>query len=49
MTPYVPTPDVLPVPAPVALFDALLQEPDILSGDYGIHWLERWLEENLGG
>jgi acetyl-CoA carboxylase biotin carboxylase subunit len=25
------------------LFDALLQEPDILSGDYNIHWLEKWL------
>ena len=29
------------------LFDALLNEPDILSGDYNIHWLEKWLEENL--
>jgi acetyl-CoA carboxylase biotin carboxylase subunit len=26
------------------LFDALLQEPDILSGTYNIHWLEHWLE-----
>jgi len=26
------------------LFHALLQEPDILSGDYDIHWLEKWLE-----
>ncbi|PRY25288.1 acetyl-CoA carboxylase biotin carboxylase subunit [Aliiruegeria haliotis] len=25
------------------LFDALLQEPDILSGNYDIHWLEKWL------
>lgn len=33
----------------VPLFHALLAEPDVLSGDYGIHWLERWLEENLGG
>ena len=33
----------------VPLFDALLQEPDVQSGDYGIHWLEHWLEENLGG
>ncbi|WP_164658183.1 acetyl-CoA carboxylase biotin carboxylase subunit [Tropicibacter sp. Alg240-R139] len=32
----------------VPLFDALLQEPDILSGDYNIHWLERWLEANMG-
>ncbi|MEJ1990554.1 MAG: acetyl-CoA carboxylase biotin carboxylase subunit [Maritimibacter sp.] len=30
------------------LFTALLQEPDIISGAYNIHWLERWLEENLG-
>ncbi|WP_282094828.1 acetyl-CoA carboxylase biotin carboxylase subunit [Epibacterium ulvae] len=29
------------------LFDALLQEPDIHSGDYNIHWLERWLEKNM--
>jgi len=26
------------------LHNALLQEPDILSGDYDIHWLEKWLE-----
>jgi len=26
------------------LFDALLDEPDILTGNYDIHWLERWLE-----
>ncbi len=26
------------------LFYALLGEPDILSGDYNIHWLENWLE-----
>jgi acetyl-CoA carboxylase biotin carboxylase subunit len=25
------------------LFERLLQEPDILSGDYTIHWLERYL------
>ncbi|MHC0054446.1 acetyl-CoA carboxylase biotin carboxylase subunit [Actibacterium sp. D379-3] len=31
----------------VPLFHALLQEPDIQSGDYDIHWLERWLESNL--
>ena len=28
----------------VPLFHALLEEPDILSGDYNIHWLETWLE-----
>ena len=27
----------------VPLFHALLQEPDIHSGDYNIHWLEKWL------
>ncbi|MGR3569574.1 MAG: ATP-binding protein, partial [Pseudooceanicola nanhaiensis] len=31
----------------VPLFDALLQEPDIQSGNYNIHWLEAWLEKNL--
>ncbi len=31
----------------VPLFHALLQEPDILSGEYNIHWLEHWLETNL--
>ena len=31
----------------VPLFHALLQEEDILSGGYNIHWLEKWLEENL--
>jgi len=28
----------------IPLFDALLAEPDIQSGDYTIHWLEKWLE-----
>ena len=27
------------------LFHALLEDPDILSGDYNIHWLEKWLED----
>ena len=31
----------------VPLFDALLQEQDILTGNYNIHWLEHWLETNL--
>ncbi|MFN3210599.1 MAG: acetyl-CoA carboxylase biotin carboxylase subunit [Roseovarius sp.] len=31
----------------VPLFHALLQEPDIHSGDYNIHWLEHWLETHL--
>ena len=29
------------------LFHALLAEDDILAGNYNIHWLEKWLEENL--
>jgi acetyl-CoA carboxylase biotin carboxylase subunit len=32
----------------VPLFDALLDEPDIQSGDYNIHWLEKWLEAKFG-
>jgi acetyl-CoA carboxylase biotin carboxylase subunit len=28
----------------VPLFAALLQEPEIQSGDYNIHWLEHWLK-----
>ena len=32
----------------VPLFHALLQEADLHSGDYNIHWLEKWLETNLG-
>ena len=28
------------------LFHALLEEPDIQSGDYNIHWLEKWLEDS---
>ncbi len=31
----------------VPLFHALLQEPDIQSGTYSIHWLEKWLAANL--
>ncbi len=31
----------------VPLFTDLLAEPDIQRGDYSIHWLERWLSENL--
>ena len=33
----------------VPLFHALLQEPDIQSGNYNIHWLEKWLATNLQG
>jgi acetyl-CoA carboxylase, biotin carboxylase subunit len=32
----------------VPLFHALLDEPAIQSGDYSIHWLEKWLAENVG-
>ncbi|RYH02719.1 acetyl-CoA carboxylase biotin carboxylase subunit [Salipiger sp. IMCC34102] len=32
----------------VPLFDALLAEEDIQAGTYNIHWLEHWLETNLG-
>ena len=32
----------------VPLFHALLQEPDIQSGNYSIHWLEKWLAKELG-
>ena len=31
----------------VPLFHALLAEPAVQSGDYNIHWLEHWLEENM--
>ena len=30
------------------LFNQLLAEDDIHSGDYNIHWLEKWLEETYG-
>ncbi|MDM8168178.1 acetyl-CoA carboxylase biotin carboxylase subunit [Roseovarius sp.] len=33
----------------VPLFHALLQEEDIQTGAYNIHWLEKWLETNLRG
>ncbi|WP_380053112.1 acetyl-CoA carboxylase biotin carboxylase subunit [Falsihalocynthiibacter sp. SS001] len=29
------------------LFDMLLAEEDILTGNYDIHWLEKWLARNL--
>ena len=32
----------------VPLFHALLEEKDVLDGTYNIHWLEHWLETNLG-
>lgn len=33
----------------VPLFHELLQAPDVQSGDYTIHWLEKWLDENMAG
>jgi len=32
----------------VPLFHALLQEDDIRTGDYSIHWLEKWLARQYG-
>ncbi|MFV2002007.1 MAG: acetyl-CoA carboxylase biotin carboxylase subunit, partial [Paracoccaceae bacterium] len=32
----------------IPLFGQLLDEPDILSGNYNIHWLENWLKTHLG-
>ena len=32
----------------VPLFHALLAEPDIQSGNYSIHWLEKWLAKTFG-
>ena len=29
----------------IPLFEDLLENEDFLKGDYDIHWLERWLEE----
>jgi acetyl-CoA carboxylase biotin carboxylase subunit len=32
----------------IPLFHGLLAEEDVLTGKYNIHWLERWLDANLG-
>ena len=32
----------------IPLFHALLEEEDIRTGNYSIHWLEKWLERELG-
>ena len=32
----------------IPLFHALLQEEAVQTGNYNIHWLEHWLETNLG-
>jgi acetyl-CoA carboxylase biotin carboxylase subunit len=31
----------------IPLFHALLDDPAIQKGQYDIHWLERWLRENM--
>ena len=31
----------------VPLFEELLNEDDILNGDYNIHWLEKWLDSRF--
>ena len=33
----------------VPLFNALLAEKAVLTGEYNIHWLEHWLAANLAG
>jgi acetyl-CoA carboxylase biotin carboxylase subunit len=30
----------------IPLFQELLAQPDIIAGDYDIHWLERWMAAN---
>ncbi|MFN0114550.1 MAG: acetyl-CoA carboxylase biotin carboxylase subunit [Paracoccaceae bacterium] len=32
----------------IPLFHRLLEEPDVRSGDYNIHWLEKWLAATFG-
>jgi len=32
----------------IPLFHALLDDPDILAGNYSIHWLEKWLAARFG-
>jgi acetyl-CoA carboxylase biotin carboxylase subunit len=31
----------------IPLHRALVEDPDILAGEYDIHWLERWLDRNV--
>ena len=31
----------------VPLFEELLNEDDIVNGDYNIHWLEKWLDSRF--
>ena len=32
----------------IPLFHALMEEDAVLTGEYNFHWLEHWLESNLG-
>ncbi len=32
----------------IPLFQELLSEPDIIKGDYNIHWLENWMKRHAG-
>ena len=32
----------------IPLHQELLRQPDVLSGDYSIKWLEEWLKERAG-
>ena len=33
----------------IPLFHALLEEEAVQTGNYNIHWLEKWLETNMQG
>ena len=32
----------------VPLFQDLIRDPDIINGEYNIHWLEHWLARKKG-
>jgi acetyl-CoA carboxylase biotin carboxylase subunit len=36
------------VDSSIPLFDMLLAEPEIQTGEYNIHWLEKWLAQQFG-
>ncbi len=36
------------VDSSIPLFDLLLAEPEVQTGDYNIHWLEKWLAAKFG-
>jgi acetyl-CoA carboxylase biotin carboxylase subunit len=33
----------------IPLHQRLMNEPDVLNGDYHIHWLEQWLDAQSKG